>query len=177
MIDYYESVPIEEYECILANREYWDNVSAEWERLSKMETKLVRLGIFVQRGGDLNCVIARYAEGREHTYRVMIQHCIERYIEALTLKQIPDWELRLYKLEKEEAVELLAELLKAGVKRLCDTEGYTKEWHAYGEVDWKHLDGDSILVAVEHKHQECHPNESIEDAMKRVRKWIWDSLW
>ena len=64
MNNYYGSVPLEEYEQILANREYWDNISGEWEMCSKMEDKLVRLGTFVQRGGDLNRVIALYAEGR-----------------------------------------------------------------------------------------------------------------
>ena len=61
MNNYYGSVPLEEYEQILANREYWDNISGEWEMCSKMEDKLVRLGTFVQRGGDLNRVIALYA--------------------------------------------------------------------------------------------------------------------
>ncbi len=88
MNDYYGSVPLEEYEQILANREYWDNISGEWEMCSKMEDKLVRLGTFVKRGGDLNRVIALYAEGREYTYRVTIQHCIERYLEALAKKRI-----------------------------------------------------------------------------------------
>ena len=37
MTNYYENVPIEEFEGILANREYWDNVSCEWESYSKME--------------------------------------------------------------------------------------------------------------------------------------------
>ena len=69
MTNYYENVPIEEFEQILANREYWDNASYEWENFSKMEVKLARLGTFVQRDGDLNRAIARYAEDREYTYR------------------------------------------------------------------------------------------------------------
>ena len=69
MTNYYENVPIEEFEQILANREYWDNASYEWENFSKMEVNLARLGTFVQRDGDLNRAIARYAEDREYTYR------------------------------------------------------------------------------------------------------------
>ena len=101
MTNYYENIPLGEYEQILANREYWDNASYEWENFSKMEVKLTRLGTFVQRGGDLNRVIARYAEDREYTYRVMAQHCLERYIETLADKRIPNITLRIYKLEKE----------------------------------------------------------------------------
>ena len=126
MTNYYENVPLQEFEGILANREYWDNASYEWENFSKMEVKLARLGTFVQRGGDLNQVIFHYAEGREYTYRVMAQHCLERYIEALTDKRIKDITLRIYKLEKEEAVKLLAELLKASVNKTCEYDKYKK---------------------------------------------------
>lgn len=115
MNDYYENVPLEKYEQILANREYWDNISGEWEMCSKMEDKLVRLGTFVQRGGDLNRVIALYAEGREYTYRVTIQRCIKRYLEALTNERVDNLMLRLFKLEKEEAVKLLSEILKVSI--------------------------------------------------------------
>lgn len=96
MINYYENVSLEDFEQILANREYWDSISCEWENNSKLEVKLTHLGTFVQRGGDLNRVIALYAEGREYTYRVMIQHCLERYIEVLMNKRIPDVTLRIY---------------------------------------------------------------------------------
>ena len=177
MNDYYENVPLKEYEQILANREFWDNVSCEWETFSKMQDKLVRLGTFVQRGGDLNRVIEKYAEGRAYTYRVMIQHCIERYLEALTEKRIPNLTLRLYKLEKEEAVALLSELLKTGVKRKYDCDKYTKEWHIYGNVDSKNIDSDGILAAIEQEHKAIHPDETIEEIQKRVRKWISDSWW
>lgn len=176
-IDYYENVPIEEYEQILANREYWDNISGEWGMLSKMEEKLIRLGIFVQRGGDLNRVIALYAEGREYDYRVTIQHCIERYIGMLSEKRISNLTIRLYKLEKEEAVKLLAEMLKAGVKRVCDQDRYSMEWHAYGSVDSKNLDGEDIFAAIEQKHQETYSGETIEEVKRRVNKWRFESLW
>lgn len=177
MANYYENVPLEEYEQILANREYWDNVSCEWESFSKMEDKLGRLGTFVQRGGDLNRVIALYAEGREYTYRVMAQHCLERYIEALAEKRISDITLRIYKLEKEEAVKLLAELLKACVKRSCEYDKYKKEYYSLSVVETKNVDIESILASIEEEHRQTHPDETKEEIKERVFHWIRESWW
>lgn len=163
MNNYYENVQLEEYEHILANREYWDNISCEWECYSKMTDKLVRLGTFVQRGGNLNQVIALYAEGREYTYRVTIQHCIEKYLKALTGKRIPNLTLRLFKLEKEEAVKLLSELLKVCVKKSCEYDRYKKQYYSLGIVDATNVDVESILASVETEHQSTHLNETINN--------------
>ena len=177
MNDYYGSVPLEEYEQILANREYWDNISGEWEMCSKMEDKLVRLGTFVQRGGDLNRVIALYTEGRKYTYRVTIQHCIERYLKALTEKRIQDLTLRLYKLEKEEAVKLLSEMLKVSIGVDFRYDKYTSRQVSFGVLDTWKLDAKGILTAIEQEHCQSHPDESIEDVKKRFHTWIGDSWW
>ena len=177
MTNYYENVPLEEFEGILANREYWDNVSCEWKSYSKMDEKLARLGTFVQRGGNLNQVIARYAEDREYTYRVMAQHCLERYIEALADKRIPNITLRIYKLEKEEAVKLLAELLKACVKRTGEYDKYTKEYYTLRFVETKNVDVEGILATIEEEHRQSHPNETKEEIKSRVMNWIRESLW
>ena len=177
MDNYYGSVPLEEYEQILANREYWDNISGEWEMCSKMKDKLVRLGTFVQRGGDLNHVIALYAEGREYTYRVAIPHCIERYLEALTKKRIPNLTLRLYKLEKEEAVKLLSEILKVSIGVDFMYDKYTSRQVSFGILDTRNLDAEGILSAIEQEHRQAHPNESIEEVRKRAHTWIGDSWW
>ena len=177
MTNYYENVSLEEYEQILVNREYWDNVSCEWERYSKMENKLARLGTFVQRGGDLNRVIALYAEGREYTYRVCIQHCLERYIEALMDQRIPDITLRLYKLEKEEAVKLLIELLKACVKKTCEYDKYKKRYYTFRLVESKDVDVEGIFATIEEEHRQTHPNETIEEIKARVMNWIRESWW
>ena len=177
MTNYYENVPLQEFEGILANREYWDNASYEWENFSKMEVKLARLGTFVQRGGDLNRVIARYAEGREYTYRVMAQHCLERYIEALTDKRIKDITLRIYKLEKEEAVKLLAELLKASVNKTCEYDKYKKDYYSIRVVDSKNIDVEGILSNIEEEHRQAHPNETKEEIKERVMYWIRESWW
>ena len=177
MTNYYENVPLEEFEGILANREYWDNASYEWESYSKMVEKLARLGIFVQRGGDLNRVIARYAEDREYTYRVMAQHCLERYIEALADKRIPDITLRIYKLEKEEAVKLLADLLKASVKRSCEYDKYKKEYYTLRFVETKNVDVEGILESIEEEHRQTQPNETKEEIKARVMYWVRESWW
>ena len=177
MNNFYGNVQLEEYEQILANREYWDNASYEWENFSKMKEKLARLGTFVQRGGDLNRVIARYAEDREYTYRVMAQHCLERYIEALADKRIPNITLRIYKLEKEEAVKLLAELLKACVKRTCEYDKYKKEHYTIRLVEAMNIDVESILATIEEEHRQAHPNETKEEIKMRVMNWIRESWW
>lgn len=177
MNEYYGSVPLEEYEQILANREYWDNISGEWEMCSKIEDKLLRLGVFVQRGGDLNRVIALYAEGREYTYRVTIQHCIERYLEALTNKRVDNLKLRLFKLEKEEAVKLLSEILKVSIGVDFRYDKYTSRQVSFGILDTRNLDAERILSAIEQEHRQAHPNESIEDVKKRVHTWLGDSWW
>lgn len=177
MNDYYGSVPLEEYEQILANREYWDNISGEWQMRSKMEDKLVRLGTFVQRDGDLNRVIALYAEGREYTYRVTIQHCLERYLEALTKKRIPNLPLRLYKLEKEEAVKLLSEMLKVSIGVDFRYDKYTSRQVSFGVLDTRRLDVEGILSAIEQEHRQAHPDENIEDVNKRVHTRLGDSWW
>ncbi len=177
MNDYYGSLPLEEYEQILANREYWNNISGEWQMCSTMEDKLVRLGTFVMRGGDLNRVIALYAEGREYTYRVTIQHCIRRYLEALTKKRIQNLRLHLYKLEKEEAVKLLSEMLKVSIGIDFRYDKYTSRQVSFGVLDTSKLDAEGILSAIEQEHRQAHPDESIEDVKKRVQTWIGDSWW
>jgi len=177
MNDYYGSLPLEEYEQILANREYWDNIFGEWQMCSTMEDKLVRLGTFVMRGGDLNRVIALYAEGREYTYRVTIQHCIERYLEALTNKCVDNLKLRLFKLEKEEAVKLLSEMLKVSISVDFRYDKYTSRQVSFGVLDTRKLDAKGILSIIEQEHRQAHPDETIQDVRKRARKWMSDSWW
>lgn len=177
MTNYYENVPLQEFEGILANREYWDNASYEWKGFSKMEEKLARLGTFVQRGGDLNLVIARYAENREYTYRVMAQHCLERYIEALADRRIPNITLRIYELEKEEAVKLLTELLKASVYKTCEYDKYKKDYYTIRVVETKNVDVEGILANIEEEHRHAHPNESKDEIKARVMYWIRESWW
>ena len=175
MNDYFESVSLEEYEGILANREYWDDISAEWERSSTIEQKLIRLGTFVHRGGDLNRVIVLYAEDREYTYRVTIKSCLQKYIERLMTEKL--WYTRIVRLEKEEVVKLLSELLKASVKKSCEYDKYNKKYYSLEVLDTKDLDSEGILAAIEQEHKETHPNETINVVRERAWKWMRDSLW
>jgi len=131
-----------------------------------MEDKLVRLGTFVQRGGDLNRVIAFYAEGREYTYRVTIQHCIERYLEALTKKRIQNLTLRLYKLEREEAVKLLSEMLKVSIGVDFRYDKYTSRQVSFGVLDTRNLDAEGILTAIEQEQNKY----ILKKALRRSKK-------
>jgi len=175
MNDYYGSVPLEEYKQILANREYWDNISGEWQMCSKMEDKLVRLGTFVKRGGDLNRVILNYAESREYTYRVMIKSCLKQYIERFLSKDI--WYTRIVRLEKEEVVKLLSELLKASAKSSCEYDKHNKKYYSVGLLETKGVDAEAILEAIEKEHKETHPSETIEMVRERAWGWLRESLW
>jgi len=177
MQNYYNEVPLEEFEYILANREYWNGYSGEWKMFSKMEEKLARLATFVKRGGNLNKVIELYAEGREYTYRVCIQDRIESYIETLVDNRIPNLMLHLYKLEREEAVHLLTELLKDSTLNDYKIKGMFDDCYSITKIDFKKVDCAGILARIEEMHKESHPNENIEDARKRVRRWMSDSWW
>ena len=168
---------IKDLEGDLANREYWDHISGEWQMNSSIEKKLSKLGEFTHKGGDLNRVIALYAEDREYTYRVTIQQCIHRYIVALIPKKIPDLLLRVYKLEKGEAVKLLTELLKEGISVNYVGNIYSSDYHRIWKLDNRGMDAESILSSIEEEHRQPHPDETIEEVKERVHKWISDSWW
>lgn len=55
------NVPKEEYEGLIARREYWDDCGDEWS-WNSIEEKIVRLAQFVQQGGNLSKIINRYAK-------------------------------------------------------------------------------------------------------------------
>lgn len=172
---YYRNLTLEEYEGILANREYWDDISCEWERYSTMEQKLIRLGSFVQRGGNLNHMIVLYAEGREYTYRVTIKSCLKQFIEQFLPRDL--WYTRIVRLEKEEVVKLLSELLKASVKNSCEYDKYNKKYYSIGLLETKDVDAEAILETVEKEHKETHPSETIEMVRERAWAWLRESLW
>lgn len=115
--------PIAEYEKILQNREYWDDLCDEWN-CSTMEEKIVRLAGFVQMGGNLNKVINRYAKEKDQYKRDRIQYCVGKYI----LKIAQPYPMNIYdtrdpfvrrvkRLEKKVMVRFLVKLLKIGVRR------------------------------------------------------------
>ena len=115
--------PLSEYEKILQNREYWDDLCCEWS-YSTIEEKIVRLAGFVQMGGNLNKVINRYAKEKDQYKRDRIQYCVGKYI----LKIAQPYPMNIYdtrdpfvrrvkRLEKKVMVRFLVKLLKIGVRR------------------------------------------------------------
>lgn len=175
MNEYYRNLPLEEYERILANREYWDDISYEWEQQSTIEQKLIRMGSFVQRGGDLNQVILHYAGGREYTYKVTIKSCLKQYIEHFLPKDF--WYTRIVRLEKEEVVKLLSELLKVSVKNSCEYDKYKKQYYSVGLLETKGVDAERVLSTIEKEHKEVRSNETIEVVRERAWRWLRESMW
>ena len=172
--EYYEKLPLKEYESVLANRDYWDHCSYEWEH-RPMENKLIALGIFVRRGGKLSRVINRYAEGREYTYRHAIQYCVMDYLERLFGTH--DYYVRIMLLDKRELLWLLTELLKScvycGYVRDYRTGLYSDEWR----VAKQYKDAESILAPIEERHKRIYPDETLEHQRKLVKCWMEGSLW
>jgi hypothetical protein len=83
----------------------------------------------------------------------------------------------LYKLEKEEAVKLLSEMLKVSIGVDFRYDKYTSRQVSFGVLDMRNLDAEGILSAIEQEHRQTHPDESIEEVRKRVQTWIWNSWW
>ena len=98
-----------------------------------------------------------------------------RYIEHFVSKD--QWYTRIVRLEKEEVVKLLAELLKASVKDSCEYDRYNKKCYSVSLLETKGVDTEAILAAIEKEHKEVHPNETIEVVRERAWGWIRESLW
>lgn len=174
MNDYYDYLPLEEYEAELATRKYWDDAGAEW-KMSSIETKLLLLATFVRRGGKLNRGINSYAKGRERTYRVTIQHCVMSYIAKLMGSN--DYFLRIILLSKREVIELLTELLKANVMIESYNNYHYKQYPDECTIKCINKNDDSILVDIEKRHIQAYPDETIQQKRRRVNKWISGCLW
>ena len=143
--------PLSQYDSWLAMKEYWDDYSHEWTE-SSIEKKLVHLAGFVKMGGDLNTVLTDYAEDRDATYRIRIQHCVFRYIERLISgdhfkfgEPIID---RIKRLDKEELVRLLtAELLRS----VQETRDYDENGQLFTHwiISKEYLNNDENLDAID----------------------------
>jgi hypothetical protein len=83
----------------------------------------------------------------------------------------------LYKLEKEEAVKLLSEMLKVSIGVDFRYDKYTSRQVSFGVLDTRKLDAEGILSAIEQEHHQAHPDESIVEVRKRVHTWLGDSWW
>ena len=115
-------VSLQEYEGLITSREYWDDLSEEWNN-STIEEKIVRLSGFVKMGGNLNKIINRYAKSHDDYIRRRIQYCVGMYILKIIDNDITgifDHKLnplarRVKRLVKEELVKLLINQLKTSV--------------------------------------------------------------
>ena len=165
---------LEEYAGYVARREYWDSFACEW-RDSPMEAKLIRLGGFVLKGGNLNDVLDLYAEGRDFTYRHQVQSCVLIYIINLMSGGILNIYMkspildRLKRLDKEELVLLLTEELK---RRIRQTYAYINgDIEKHWEVSKEDLLADDILLKIEEEHWRSHPEEDFGWYLKKEGRW------
>ena len=116
------NVPKEEYEGLIARREYWDDGCDEWN-WSSIEQKIVRLAEFVQQGGNLSKIINRYAKECGERYRGRIQYCVASYIlkimydDLFVINADAPFVRRIKRLDKIELVKLLSSQLKSSVTK------------------------------------------------------------
>lgn len=169
-------VPLKEYEGMMANREYWDDLGAEWN-WSSMEQKLVRLAGFVQQGGSLKKVLVRYTKDRDEEYTNRIQFCVLEYILKLMVgNRIQPYEKvplvdRIKCLNKDELVKLLTLELKRDVQPSCEMD----KDHKFHE-HWRLLSDDAqqsdiYLDRIERHHWRKHPDEPASQYFRRAEIW------
>ena len=171
-------VPLKEYEGMMANREYWDDLGAEWN-WSSMEKKLVRLAGFVQQGGSLKKVLNRYTKDRDEEYTNRIQFCVLEYILKLMVgNRIKPYEKvplvdRIKRLNKDELVELLTKELKRDVvpsSEMDKNHKFHEHWRLLSDDEWL---SDEILDKIEYRHWRKHPEEPFSQYLRRSEFW-WD---
>ena len=169
-------VPLKEYEGMMANREYWDDLGAEWN-WSSMEQKLVRLAGFVQQGGSLKKVLVRYTKNRDKEYTNRIQFCVLEYILKLmvgnriqTYEKVPLVD-RIKRLNKDELVELLTKELKRDVQPSCEMDKnhkFHEHWRLLSDDEWL---SDENLDKIEYHHWRKHPEEPFSQYLRRSEIW------
>jgi len=172
------NVPLKEYEGMMANREYWDDLGAEWNH-STIEKKLVQLAGFVRLGGNLKKVINHYAKDHDEQYNRRIQFCILYYILKLMVGDRLQWYSkdplvdRIKRLNKDELVALLTKELKRDVIPSCEMDKnhkFHEHWRLLSDDEWL---SDEFLDKIERKHWRSHPEEPFSQYLRRS-KWWWD---
>lgn len=174
------------FEKCLASREFWDDYGHEWS-YATLDEKLVFLGVFVQRGGDLKRVIERYVEDRSEIYRCRIHWVVFKYIWRMMMngEPTPNYDptvKRIKRLEPDELLRLLSEELKMCVKRTseCVDENrhkpglkpnyvFKEKWVVSDEYKYN----DTILDAIEREHWRANPNESFNSYEFKSERWDW----
>lgn len=178
-------VSLHDYEGMLNNRQYWDDLGAEWS-WSTMEQKLVRLAGFVKLGGNLKKVLNRYAKEHDERYNCRIQYCVLCYILKLMVGNRMHWYEndeplvnRIKCLNKDELVRLLTAELKRDVVPSChlDKDGRIHDhWELLSDKEWM---SDVNLDRIERHHWRTNPQESASLYFGRA-KWWWSNqkyLW
>lgn len=155
-------IPLKEYEGLMANREYWDDLGAEWDH-STMEKKLVRLAGFVRLGGNLKKVINRYAKDHDEQYNRRIQYCVLYYILKLMVSDRLQWYNeeplvdRIKCLNKDELVRLLTLELKRDVQPSCKMDkdhNFHEHWRLLSDDEQM---SDVYLDRIERHHGASTP--------------------
>lgn len=173
---------LQTYERRLATRDFWDDCGHEWTHKT-LEEKLVLLAGFVQRGGDLGKVMARYTEDRDEIYRSRIHWVIFDYIWHLMMpgQQVgrPTSD-RIKCLSSEELLRLLAELLQEKVKKSFKCEIIRPRGIPNGTphiesfeswiVDATEID-DTILDRIEREHWRANPDEPFSSYLRKAERW------
>lgn len=176
-------VPLDEYEGLIARREYWDQLGTEWG-WSSVEEKIIRLAGFVQQGGNLKKILNRYAKSHDEEYRREIQYCELRYVLEL-FKNRKDMSMeylpvdRVKRLNKDELTKLLSDLLKKSVRK-----GYELDSQYQTQENWdikytEKLTPSEYMDKVEGMHWRANPDEPFDSYLNRSKIW-WDgvhSLW
>ena len=177
----FEFMSIEDCAARIDNKEYWDEYSEEWNRSNHIQ-KLLVLGDFILKGGNLLTVLDKYAERHEEMYRRNIQNSILLYIGVLMTGEELDENTplchRIKRLDKEELVQLLTEELHRNVfeRKVIDRKGNITSYWTIGQ---ENLLDDTILDNIERVHWRNNPNETFsyymfkEDKHWKNNKSIW----
>lgn len=179
----FENLTVERYEAYMANREYWDDLGAEW-KYSPVEKKLVRLAGLVNQGGSLKKAIDSYAEVHAHEYNRRIQYCVVRYILILmTNDQVNLYEdhslvNRIKCLNKDELVELLTDELKRDMVPVYWKDANGQYQRGLDLLSKAQTVDDNNLDRIERHHWRTHPNEGAAYFRRAKKWWEWDlTLW
>lgn len=169
-------VPLKDYEGMMANREYWDDLGAEWN-YSTIEKKLVRLAGFVQLGGNLKKVINHYAKDHDDQYNRRIQFCVLYYILKLMVGDRLQWYSkeplvdRIKCLNKDELIRLLTLELKRDVQPSCEMDKNHKAHEHWRLLSDDEQQSDIYLDRIERHHWRIHPHESATQYFNRATIW------
>jgi len=177
----FEFMSLKDCESRIDSKEYWDAYSDEWNR-SDHTQKILVLGDFVLKGGDLASVLDKYAERHDEIYRREIQNAVILYIGILMTGDALDERTplchRIKRLGKEELIQLLTEELRRNIFERGDIDR-NGNITSYWTITQEHLLDDYILDKIERKHWQDNPDEAFSSYMfKEDLHWKYNkSIW